>query len=93
MSDRRLERALRAGLRSAGRQLAEARRTYRSARTAARAGLPTDEDGRARIVCRRYAERRAVALNDEFRPDCFDPDHRDCRGCHEDVREGRVETW
>jgi len=93
MSERRLERALRAGLRSAGRQLIEARRAYRSARAAARAGVPTDDDGRARIVCRRHAERRAVRLDEEFGPDCFDADHRDCRGCREDVRDGRVETW
>ena len=34
-----------------------------------------------------------VPLDEEFGPDCFDADHRDCRGCREDVRDGRVETW
>jgi type II secretory pathway pseudopilin PulG len=90
---RRIERLLRSRLRSAGRQFEEARQAYRSARVAAQAGLPTDDDGRARIVCRRYTERRAVALDDELHPECYDPGHRDCRGCHEDVRDGRVETW
>lgn len=57
------------------------------------ADLPTDDDGRARIVCRRYAERRAVDLDRDARPHCFDPEHVDCQGCLEDVRDGRVETW
>jgi hypothetical protein len=55
--------------------------------------LPADDEGRARIVCRRHAERRAVSLDDAARPECFDPDHQDCRGCVEDVRDGVVETW
>lgn len=90
---RRLRWLLRAKMRSAGRQVEEARRAYRGARNAARTDLPTDGDGRARIVCRRYAERRAVELDADLRPDCFDPDSLDCRGCVEDVREGVVETW
>lgn len=80
-------------LRSAGRQVEQARRAYSDARTSAREGLPRDEEGRAKIVCRRHAEKRAVSLDDEGRPHCFDPDHPDCRGCAEDVRAGRVETW
>ena len=90
---RRLKRLLRTKLRSAGKQYADAKRAYSDARRAAAVELPTDEDGRARIVCRRYAEKRRVSLDDAGRPHCFDGDHRDCRGCVEDVREGRVETW
>jgi hypothetical protein len=55
--------------------------------------LPRNEDGDARIVCRRYAEKRAVAVDEAGRPECFDPDHPDCQGCVEDVRDGVVETW
>lgn len=91
--DDRLESFLRSKLRSAGRQYADARRAYRNARQSALADLPQDEEGRARIVCRRYAERRAVSLDARARPSCFEPDHPDCRGCVEDVRDGRVETW
>lgn len=90
---RRLNRLLRSKMRSAGRQFEEARQAYREAREGARVALPRDEEGRARIVCRRYAERRAVELDAELRPDCFDPDSVDCRGCVEDVRDGVVETW
>jgi hypothetical protein len=90
---RRLKRFLRTKLRSAGRQVEEARRAYDSARTRALADLPTDEENRARIVCRRHAERRAVELDEEVRPVCFDADHVDCQGCVEDIREGRIETW
>jgi len=90
---RRLELLLRSKLRSAGRQYAEAREAYRSARTAAEFDLPTDGEGRSRLVCRRYAERRAVEVDSEGRPECFDADSQDCRGCVEDVRDGRVETW
>jgi hypothetical protein len=34
-----------------------------------------------------------VELDDDLRPDCFDADSVDCRGCAEDVRDGVVETW
>ncbi|PSP57128.1 hypothetical protein BRC82_00825 [Halobacteriales archaeon QS_1_67_19] len=91
--DDRLENFLRSKLRSAGRQYADAKRAYRSARRAALADLPQDDAGRAKIVCRRYAERRTVELDAEARPACFDPDHPDCEGCIEDVREGHIETW
>jgi hypothetical protein len=86
-------RALKRLFRSAGRQYGEATENFRRARTGAIADLPTDDEGRVRLVCRRHAERRAVALDEAARPACFDPDHRDCRGCVEDVREGCVETW
>jgi hypothetical protein len=89
--DDRLERFLRTKLQSAGRSWEDTRRAYREGR---RVGdLPTDEEGRARIVCRRYAERRRTRVDDRGRPACYDPDHDDCRGCVEDVREGRIETW
>lgn len=99
---RRLERILRSKLQEAGRQyeqfrqstdgqLAEARRAYETARNARE--LPSDDEGRAKIVCRRYAERRAAKLDAEFRPACYEADHPDCEGCVEDVRAGRIETW
>jgi hypothetical protein len=88
----RLTRFLRTKLRGAGRQYEEARRAFDEARTGALADLPTDEDGRARVVCRRYAERRAVALDGEGRPACYEA-HPDCDGCVEDIREGSIETW
>jgi len=80
-------------IRSAGEQVADAKRAYTDAKRAALADLPQDESGRARIVCRRYAEKRAVSLDNRGRPACFDPDHQDCQGCAEDVRDGVVETW
>lgn len=89
----RLTRFLRTTMQNAGRQYEEARRAYSSARASALADLPTDEDGRACIVCRRYAERRAVHVDSEGRPACFESDHPDCEGCLEDVRDGRIETW
>jgi hypothetical protein len=79
--------------RGAGRQYAEARTAYREGLAARRFDLPTDGEGRARLVCRRHAEKRAVEVDERGRPDCFDADHQDCQGCLEDVREGRVETW
>lgn len=88
-----LGRTLRSKLRDAGRTLARARQAYASGKVEARGSLPTDEAGRARIVCRRYAEQRAVELDEEGRPHCFDAAHADCRGCVEDVRAGRIETW
>ena len=90
---RRLKRLLRTKLHSAGKQYEEAKRAYSDARTAARSGLPTDEEGRAKIVCRRHAEKRSVSLDAAGRPACYDADHRDCRGCVEDIREDRIETW
>ena len=89
----RLSRFLRTKVRNAGRQYERAKQAYDSARASALADLPTDEEGRARIVCRRYAERRTVSLGEEARPTCFDAEHPDCRGCLEDIRENRIETW
>lgn len=93
MDDGRLSRFLRSKLRSAGRQYGEAREAYQSAKHAAAADLPLDDDGNVKIVCRRYAERRAVRLDAQGRPECFDADHADCQGCAEDVRDGQIETW
>lgn len=90
---RRLERLLRTKLNAVGRQVEEAKRAYSDARTATLAELPTDESGKARIVCRRHAEKRAVSVDAEGRPECYDSEHADCRGCVEDIDEGRIETW
>ncbi|PSQ32315.1 hypothetical protein BRD09_04120 [Halobacteriales archaeon SW_10_68_16] len=89
----RLGRFLRTKVRSAGRQYEQARRAYDSARASALADLPTDGAGQARIVCRRYAEKRTVPLEEGARPACFEADHPDCQGCLEDIRAGRIETW
>jgi len=94
MTDRdRLARFLRTKLHDAGRQYEEARREFERARIEAATDLPTDEAGHAKIVCRRYAERRAVRLDSDARPSCFESGHPDCEGCVEDIREGRIETW
>ncbi|PSP72748.1 hypothetical protein BRC86_11705 [Halobacteriales archaeon QS_3_64_16] len=90
---RRIERLLKQRVRSAGRQYAEAKRAYDEAKETALRGLPTDEDGEARIVCRRYAERRAVRIDEAGRPECYEADHPDCEGCVEDIYEQRIETW
>jgi hypothetical protein len=83
----RLQRVMRLAARRAGAGYEEARRAYHEGRA-----VPRDTDS-ARIVCRRYAERRQVRLDDNERPDCFDADHPACRGCVEDIRNGCVETW
>ena len=93
VDDDRLARFIRDGLRSAGRQLSDAKRAYSNGKRATLAGLPRDDEGRARIVCRRYAERRAVSLDDRLRPVCYDADHPDCQGCVEDIEDGTVETF
>ena len=94
--DDRLEGLLRRKLRAAGRQYARARDAYREGRDEGDdpgASLPRDDEGRARIVCRRHADRRAAAIDAEGRPACFEAGHPDCEGCVEDVRDGIVETW
>jgi hypothetical protein len=93
MDERRIEQFLRTKLRAAGRTFEEAKTAYSGAKQAALAGLPQDAEGRVKIICRRYAERRAVPLDAKARPACFDPDRVDCRGCVEDVEAGTVETW
>jgi hypothetical protein len=94
--DDRFERFLRRTFRRAGRRYAEATRAYRTGRDYAGGAafdLPTDDEGRARLVCRRHADRRAVRVDADARPACFEAGHPDCEGCAEDVREGVVETW
>jgi hypothetical protein len=92
--DERFGRLLREKARAAGRLFEETRSAYRQGRDPTDAlDLPTDADGRARLVCRRHAEKRAVRVDGEGRPACFEADHPDCEGCAEDVREGVVETW
>lgn len=93
MDEDRLRQFVTTAVQSAGRQIEEARRAYSDAKRSALADLPQDDAGRARIVCRRYAERRAVSLDEQARPTCFDPDHQDCQGCVEDIEAGVVETW
>jgi hypothetical protein len=90
---RRLELLLRSKLRSAGRQYEEATQAYNVSKSAASSGLSLNDESEAHIVCRRYAEKRSVDLDNQGRPDCFDPDHQDCQGCVEDIRDGRIETW
>jgi hypothetical protein len=82
---------IRRAVRQAGRTAAESRRAYREGRAAA--SLPTDDEGRARIVCRRHADRRAAFVDGRGRPACYEAGHPDCEGCAVDVREGAVETW
>jgi len=89
----RLTRFLRTKINDVGRQFEEAKREYAEARTQALADLPTDDDDRARIVCRRYAEKRAVQLDTEARPRCYESGHTDCEGCVEDIQDGTIQTW
>lgn len=97
--DEGFERFVLERFRNAGRRYAEVRNAYRDGHNEGGGDsdgefdLPHDDEGKARIVCRRHAEKRAVAVDDDGRPACFDPDHPDCQGCAEDVREGVVETW
>lgn len=94
MVDRRVSRFLRSKLREAGRQYEEARSSYRDGRDSDPGiDVPRDESGRARIVCRRYAEKRAVGLDAEDRPACYETGHPDCEGCVEDLHSGTIETW
>jgi len=72
----------------------EARENYEAGKTASSVpDLPRTDEGEARIVCRRYAEKRAVELDEKGRPECYEADHPDCESCVADVRDGRVETW
>ncbi|WP_259518544.1 hypothetical protein [Halanaeroarchaeum sp. HSR-CO] len=84
-----LER-LRRAARRAGRQVANVRREYQQGRI--EGSLPTDSAGNVRIVCRRYAEERAVELEDGH-PECYDDEHPACESCVEDIAEGVIETW
>lgn len=81
--------------RAAGRTVGQTVDSYRAGRGSGKVpdGLPADEEGNVRIVCRRYAEKREVELDDYGRPECFEADHVDCEGCLEDLRDDRIETW
>jgi len=97
--DERFEQFVYDRLRKLGQGYERTRRAYaegkseadRSSDTAS--ALPVDEAGRLKLVCRRYAEKRAVAVDEAARPACFDADHVDCVGCVEDIRAGVIETW
>jgi hypothetical protein len=89
----RSQRAYREGRGGRGDPDADADADASPGAGAARYDLPTDEAGRARLVCRRHAERRAALVDADGRPACFEAGHPDCEGCAEDVREGVVETW
>ena len=96
--DGRFARFVRSKFRAAGRRYAETTYAYQQGRDATDgnspdAALPRDEEGRFHIVCRRYAEKRAVGIDGQGHPSCFDADHPDCQGCAEDIRDGTVETW
>lgn len=91
--DDRLGRFLRTKLRSAGREYERARQAFAAGKLAGETDGTTGTDDRLRIVCRRHAERRAVPVDGEGRPACFEAGHPDCEGCLDDLREGRIETW
>lgn len=87
MARRVMDRFMRTTLREVGRRYERARHDYENARNTA---LDGEE---ARIVCRRYAEKRAVELDANDRPACYEADHSDCEGCVEDLHNGTIETW
>lgn len=92
--DGRFGRFLRTKVRAAGRRYELARQAYAEARDETLAAeLPTDGRGQARIVCRRFGERRRKPIDEAGRPSCFEAGHRDCEGCREDILTGRIETW
>lgn len=88
----RLSRFIQTRLQNAGRQYEQARRAFGEGRAERLADIETN-DGEARIVCRRHAEKRAVTLDGDARPDCFEAGHPDCEGCVEDIRDGCIQTW
>lgn len=90
MADLGIGEWVRSAARRAGRTLERAREEYTAGRVSG--SLPRDDDGRARIVCRRYAEQRAVHVEDG-RPACFEAGNADCESCARDVQDGHVETW
>jgi hypothetical protein len=81
---------LRSAARRAGRTVGAAKRQYDGAKI--EGSVPADENGRARIVCRRAAERRAVALEDGV-PTCYEASNPDCESCVADLADGSIETW
>lgn len=95
--DDRLETFLRERLRAAGRNVERTRAAFSEGKAEtdddASTALPTDDAGRAQLVCRRHGVKRAAKVDSEGRPACFDAEHVDCRGCVEDIDAGRIETW
>ncbi len=87
MDRRAMSGLVRTKLRNAGKRYEKARRDYEDARSSVL------ENERAKIVCRRYAEKRTVELDSTDRPECYDADHPDCEGCVEDLHNGTIETW
>jgi len=78
-------------IKNARTQLGDAKDAFSNARGAG--SLPTDEEGRVRLVCRRYEERRLAPLDDKGRPSCYEAGNEACEGCVEAVRDGSVDTW
>ena len=76
--------------RKAGRSIESARNAFVEGRISG--SLPRDEEGRAQIVCRRYAERRAVHLH-QGEPECYEAGNADCEACVVDIEDGTIETW
>lgn len=78
-------------IKGARKQLGDAKDAFSNARGAAT--LPTDEEGKVRLVCRRYDERRLAPLDDLGRPTCYEAGNEECEECVEAVSDGTVETW
>lgn len=87
MDRRAMNRFVRGKLREAGKRYEMARRDYEDARDSTR------NNEQLNIVCRRYAEKRSVALDSNARPACYEAGHSDCEGCVEDLHSGTIETW
>ena len=87
---------IRRQFRSAGRPVEQAKHAYETAKyetASPPATLPQDEENKYRVVCRRYAEKRATGIDSEGRPECFESEHPDCESCRRDITEGIIETW
>lgn len=95
--DERLEGFLREHLRAVGRNVERTRAAFSEGKAEADddaiAALPTDDAGRAKLVCRRHAVKRAAQIDSDGRPACFDAEYTDCQGCVEDIDDERIETW
>lgn len=81
---------IRNAARRAGRTVGEVGKQLSGGRI--EGSLPQDESGQVRIVCRRYAEKRAVSVS-SGKPECFEAGNPDCESCLEDITDGTVETW
>lgn len=84
-----MNRLVRSKLREVGRRYEESRRSYADGRDS----VADASDETADIVCRRYAEKRTVTVDEEGHPPCYDAGHPDCEGCVEDIENGTIETW